>query len=327
MRVREHACAALLVLAFSGCARPPHSQSPTGYEVVHGWPQVPENEMLDEVSAVAVDRHDNVFVLTRAGREWPESGKFDTAPIAKPTVFLFDGKSGRLLARWGAGVFALPHSITVDAKDQVWITDVALHQAFKFSHDGRLLLSLGERAKPGNDARHFYKPSDVAVGNDGSIFVADGYGNSRVVKFDDAGKFLTTWGSKGKNPGQFDLVHGLTIDNQGHVCVADRQNARIQCFDRGGRFLFQWKGPPFVSPQDLKFDAKNRAYVIEAGNSAPPDETGVLVLDKDGKVIERIGRWGNYDGQFVDPHWVAVDSRGAVYVADFEGKRVQKFVR
>jgi peptidylamidoglycolate lyase len=297
------------------------------YRVVHGWPALPENEMLDEVSAVAVDRSDNVLVLTRAGRKWPESGKLDTSAIRKPTIFLFDGASGRLLNRWGASVFALPHSITVDKQGDIWVADVALHQVFKFSAVGKLLMTLGERAKPGKDATHFNRPSDVAIASDGSVFVSDGYGNSRVMKFSSSGKFLLAWGSRGSGTGQFNLPHGITVDRRGRVFVDDRENARIQCFDTNGRFLFAWKGPPFVSPQDVKLGSSGRSYVVEAGNEAPPDESGILVLGSDGSLLERIGRYGNYDGQFVGPHWVAVDSAESVYVADFEGRRVQKFVK
>jgi peptidylamidoglycolate lyase len=308
-------------------ASPPAAKDAPAYHVVHGWPQLPDNEMLDEVSAVAVDRQDNVLVLTRAGRKWADTGELDTTPIAKPTIFLFDGKTGRLLRRFGENLFALPHSITVDAAGKIWVADVALHQVFGLNSDGKLLTTLGERAKAGEDPSHFNRPSDVAVTRDGSTFVSDGYGNNRIVKFDGSGAFLQAWGTKGKAAGQLDLPHAIAIDGAGHICVDDRGNARIQCFDADGRHVFTWKGPPFVSPQDLKFDRTGRAYVVEAGNSDPPDETGVLVLDRSGKLLDRIGRYGNYDGQFVDPHWVAVDSKGAVYVADFEGRRVQKFVR
>ena len=301
--------------------------SPEHYHVVHGWPVLPGNTILDEVSAVGVDSQDNVLVLQRGGRKWPDSDVLDQAPIAVPTVFLFDGRTGRLLAKWGEKLFALPHSLTVDLKDNIWVADVAWHQVFKFSHDGRLLLTLGERGKPGDDSSHFNRPTDVAVAPDGSFYVSDGYGNSRVLKFAADGKFLFQWGTKGKEPGQFDLPHGIALDAAGRVFVVDRQNARVQVFDSAGRYLRQWKGPHFVSPQDIKIGSNGTAFVAEGGNDKPPDRTGILVMRPDGSLVERIGRYGNYDGQFQDPHWLAVGKRGQMYVADFTGRRVQKFVR
>src|SRR5690242_3974821 len=182
------------------------------YHVVHGWPVVPDNELLDEISAVAVDSHDDVFVLTRAGRKWPDSDVLDETPIPAATVFLFDGRTGNLRAKWGGNIFALPHSITVDNSDNVWVADVAFHQVFKFSHDGRLLLTVGERARAGTDRNHFNRPSDVAVEADGSFYVSDGYRNNRVLKFAKDGKFLLEWGTKGTGEGQFNLPHAIALD-------------------------------------------------------------------------------------------------------------------
>jgi peptidylamidoglycolate lyase len=215
------------------------------YHVVHGWPLLPDNTILDEVSAVGVDSHDNVLVLQRGGRKWPDSDVLDLAPIAVPTVFLFDGRTGRLLAKWGEKLFALPHGLTVDHQDNVWVTDVAWHQVFKFSHDGRLLLTLGERGKPGDDSSHFNRPTDVAVARDGSFYVSDGYGNSRVLKFAADGKFLFQWGTKGKEPGQLDLPHGIALDAAGRVFVVDRQNARVQVFDSNGQVPHAREGSSF----------------------------------------------------------------------------------
>lgn len=296
------------------------------YHVVHGWPVLPENTILDEVSAVAVDSQDNVLVLQRGGRKWPDSGALDESPIPVPTVFVFDGRTGRLLKKWGEKILALPHSITVDSKDNVWIADVALHQVFKFSHAGELLLKLGERAVAGDDAAHFNRPSDVAVAPDGSVYVSDGYGNNRIVKFGADGRFLLQWGSKGKNAGQFDLPHALTFD-RGRVYVLDRGNRRVQVFDSRGHFLAEWKGPPFASLQDVKIGRDGQAFVVQMGPEKLPDVSGLLVMRSDGSLVERVGCYGNYDGQFLDVHWVAVAKSGAVYTADFEGRRVQKFVR
>ena len=301
--------------------------SVTHYRIVHGWPVLPDNTILDEVSAVGVDSDDNVFVLTRGGRQWPDSDVLDLAPIPVPTIFLFDGRTGKLTSKWGENVFALPHSLTVDAGDNVWVADVALHQVFKFSHSGKLILTLGERGVAGEDTTHFNRPSDVAVDRDGSFYVSDGYRNNRVLKFSAAGEFLVQWGTKGKTAGQFDLPHGIASDGNGKVYVVDRGNARIQVFNRTGNYLAEWKGPPFISPQNIKISRDGTAFVAEIGSDKMADRSGLLVLRPDGSLIERVGRYGNYDGQFLDLHWVAVSSDGSVYTADFSGKRVQKFIR
>jgi peptidylamidoglycolate lyase len=302
------------------------SPSDVRYRVVYGWPELPENTMLDEVSGVAVDSKGNVFVLTRGGRKWPDSDVLDQTPVQSSTVFVFDGHSGRLLTKWGEKVMALPHQISIDRNDNVWIADVALHQVFKFSPDGKLRMTIGERGVSGDDNQHFNRPSDVAVAPDGSFYVSDGYGNNRVMKFSANGDFLMAWGMKGKAPGQFDLPHGIAIDTRGHVYVLDRGNRRVQVFDAEGGFLAEWNGQPFVSPQDMIIDAKGNLFVADGGNDQLPDRCGVWRLRPDGSVAGHFARYGNYDGQFVDPHAIAIDQNQAVYVADFSGKRVQKFV-
>lgn len=296
------------------------------YQVIHGWPQLPENSILDEVSAVAVDSENNIFVLQRGGRKWPDNDILDKSLIEVPTIYIFDGSKGTLFKKWGEKLFALPHSITIDSNDNVWVADVALHQVFKFSHDGKLLLTLGEAGVPGDDTSHFNRPSDVAIAADGSFYVSDGYGNSRVLKFSAEGKFLFEWGKKGKAAGEFDLPHGIALDASGHVYVVDRQNARIQVFNDKGKYITEWKGS-FIMPQDIKIGEDGTAFIVDPGNDQPPDRSGLLIVNKDGSLIERVGRYGNYDGQFLDPHWVALGKNGEVYVADFTGKRVQKFVR
>ena len=297
------------------------------YHVVHDWPIVPDNTMLDEVSAVGVDSHGNVFVLMRGGRKWPDSGEMDKTPIPVATVHVFDGKTGQFITKWGEKVMALPHGLTVDANDNVWITDVALQQVFKFSHDGKLLLTVGEKGVAGEDTGHFNLPSGVATVKDGSFYVSDGYRNSRIVKFSPEGKYLLEWGKKGNADGELNLPHCVAVDYSLKVYVADRENKRIQIFDANGKFLRKIAGPPFITPQSIAVARDGTIYVTESGNEAPPDETGVLVLRPDGSFIERVGRYGNYDGQVQDPHWVAVGKNGELYVADFAGKRVQKFVR
>ena len=302
------------------------AQAPANYRVVHGWPVLPENSILDEVTAVAVNARGDVLVLQRGGRKWPESDVLDQTLIPVPTIFVFDGPTGRLLTEWGEKLIALPHSLTVDHEDNVWVTDVALHQVYKFSPDGRLLLTLGGRGIAGADTLHFDRPTDVAIAQDGSFVVSDGYGNSRVVKFSADGRFLSQWGTRGTGPGQFNLPHGIAIDTSGRILVVDRANARIQVFDRSSNYLTQWTGVHFVSPQDIAIAGDGTAFVADMGDEKLPDRSGVLVFRRDGSLIGRFGRYGNYDGQFLVAHGVAVGKGGEVYVADFTGRRVQKFV-
>jgi len=305
-------------------AAPPVS----AHHVVHGWPVVPEGQVLGwVVSGVGVDSRGDVFVLHRAGREWPDSGDLDLHPILRPTVLVFDGKTGALRASWGADRFAMPHGLTVDGADNVWVTDVALQQVYKFSHDGRLLLTLGERAVAGADAAHFDRPTKVAVAGDGSFYVSDGYRNSRVVRFAADGRFLSQWGSKGSGPGQFDLPHGIALDEGGRVYVADRNNARVQVFDAAGRFLAEWKGDALGRPFDVAVASDGTIFVVDGGDlpREPPDRSAVVHVRADGTVMGRFGRFGVYDGELYRGHALATAGDGSVYVADANG-RVQKFV-
>jgi peptidylamidoglycolate lyase len=295
------------------------------YEVVHGWPELPPGEILGQATGVDVDSRGNVWVFHRAGREW--SDPFPTEPIGAPTVWVFDGPTGRLLNSWGADTFIMPHGLTIDPDDNVWLTDVGRHQVFKFTADGRLLLVLGEAGIPGDDARRFNMPTDVAVAEDGTFFVSDGYGNARVLKFAADGTLLLTWGSRGAGPGEFDLPHGIAIDNRGRVLVADRSNARVQVFDASGKFLDQWRSEELGRPYAAAAGAEDRVFIADGGDQpeTPPDRSGVAVVDADGQFVTRFGRFGNYDGQFRLAHDIAVTKDGAVYVVDAWGQRVQKF--
>jgi peptidylamidoglycolate lyase len=298
------------------------------YHVVHGWPLLPEGRSLDIVAGVGVDSRGDVFVFHRGGRKWPESDTLDTAPIAEPTVVVLDGRTGRQIAQWGANAFAMPHGLSIDRHDHVWLTDVALNQVFEFSHDGRLLRTLGVRGVAGDDSAHFNRPTKVAFASDGSIYVSDGYRNSRVVKFSREGKFELQWGTKGSGAGQFDLPHGIAVDARGRVYVADRNNARVEIFDAGGRFLSEWKGASYGRAFDVAVGPDGNVFIADGGDipAAEPDRSSVVVVRPDGAVIERFGRYGFYDGELFRAHDLAVGKDGSVYVGGADG-RVQKFVR
>ena len=325
-----------LAAAIGACASPgTHPPSAAAgdasprYHVVHGWPQLPEGDVLGAVSGVAVDSHDHVVVFRRADRAWAStSDELATTPIGASTVLFFDAADGVLRQAWGADTFAMPHGLRVDRNDNVWLTDVALHQVYKYSHDGKRLLVLGERGVPGRDTAHFDRPTDVAVLDDGSFYVADGYRNTRVMKFAADGRFLFQWGTPGTGPGQFDTPHSIAVDATGRVHVADRGNARVQVFTPDGQFLAQWKSEALGRPYGLALGRDGRWFVADGGDQPvnPPNRSALVVANATGAVLERIGRWGNYDGQFAIAHDVAVARDGSVYVGDIRGMRVQKFV-
>jgi peptidylamidoglycolate lyase len=274
-----------------------------------------------------VDSHNNVFVFHRSGRQW--TTPFPTEPIAAPTVTVIDGQSGKRVTSWGAGLFIMPHGLTIDREDNVWLTDVGLHQVFKFTHEGKLLLTLGERGKPGSDRAHFNLPTDVAVLPDGSFYVSDGYKNTRVVKFTAEGQYDFEWGTKGDAPGQFNLPHGIAVDARGRVYVCDRSNSRIQIFDARGKFLDQWKGPQIGRPYGVAVASTGHIFVIDGGEPSlrQSDRGKAVELDADGRVLDTFGSFGKEPGQFQVGHDIAVANDGSVYVAEGAGLRVQKFVR
>jgi peptidylamidoglycolate lyase len=303
-----------------------------GYRVVHGWPVLPKGRVLGNVSGCAVDSHDDVFVFHRNERTWPDSDELSIVPISLATVILFDGRTGRVLAEWGTNFFAMPHGLSVDRNDNVWLTDVALQQVFKFSHEGKLLQTIGARAIAGDDSSHFNRPTEVAVAPDGSFYVSDGYRNTRVIKFSPEGIFLFQWGSKGAGPGQFDLPHGVALDEVGRVYVSDRGNSRVQIFDPIGKYIGEWKGTYIGRPYDVAMAPRGIAVIADGGDrddqpDAPLDRSAAVLVQRDGMIVERFGRWGNSDGQFQNAHCVAVSKNGEVYVGDTTGGRVQKFVR
>jgi peptidylamidoglycolate lyase len=293
------------------------------FQVTHGWPKLSEGTILGQATGVDTDSHGRVFVFHRGSRQW--SDPMPAEPISETTIAVFDA-SGNQVASWGAGLFIMPHGLTVDSHDNVWLTDVGSHQIFKFSADGKLLLTIGERGVPGNNAGHFNLPTDVAVRKDGSFYVSDGYENTRVVRYSAAGKFELQWGRPGTGPGEFDLPHAIALDDEGQVYVADRSNARVQIFKANGEFVAQWKNAGIGRPYSLAVSGP-RAVTVDGGDQPEtgPDRSGAAIVNLDGSIVSRFGRFGNYDGQFRLAHDVAISCDGSIYVVDAWGQRVQRF--
>lgn len=268
---------------------------------VAGFPQVPKEVTLGKCSAVAVDSRSQVYLLHRG----------------KLPILCFD-RDGNFVRGWGDDFLLTPHGIRIDRDDNVWVTDIGNHLVLKFSPMGKLLLSLGTVNKPGLGVDQFNKPSDVAFGPAGEVYVSDGYVNTRVMQFDARGKFVKTWGKPGTGPGEFDLVHAIKIDSRQRVLVADRENERIQVFSLDGELLTIWKG---YAPYGIDIDRDGTIFVADVIANQ------IIQLDDTGKIVHIWGEKGEKPGQFQAPHMLASDAMGNLFVAEVDGKRLQKFVR
>ncbi len=294
-----------------------------GYVAQDTWAQVPAGWSWAEVTAVAVDRQDRVFVFNRG--EHP--------------VMVFD-QNGKFLRSWGEGVFTRPHGIFIGPDDAVYCTDDLGHTVQKFTPEGRLLFTLGTRGKPSETGstsidfrtivragEPFNYPTNLALSPTGDLYISDGYGNARVHKFSAEGQLLFSWGEPGNGPGQFRVPHGIAVDREGIVYVADRENSRIQLFSPDGKFLTEWTN--VVRPCQLCITPGGDIFVAELGFRAgmwpgthPPfaEATGgcLSILDAQGEVKARWGGGVNpcAPGDFFAPHDVRVDSRGDLYVSE-----------
>jgi DNA-binding beta-propeller fold protein YncE len=342
----------------SGTVKPPT------FQVDPSWPVVPNNWVLGEVSSIAVDGRDHIWVLHR-----PRSIPADKRANAAPPVLEFD-TSGKLLGSWGGDGkgFDWPereHGITVDAKGFVWISgnggwpkptgagsgdDMIL----KFTPQGKLVFQIGKRGQStGNaDMTNVHQPADAFVHTPtNELYVADGYGNQRVVVFDaGSGKFKRTWGAFGNmppaamapnpatpqpnqggpdGPPQFGLVHAVKVSNDGVVYVADRTNNRIQTFTTMGKFLKQVRlaqqGTVTPVPAGFAFSQDKPQRFLYVVDSGPMQ---VAVFDRQSLTqIGTIGMRGPNPGDFDIVHHMAADSKGNLYTAEIvTNRRAQKFV-
>ena len=269
---------------------------------VAGFLEIPKGLPVGAASGVDVDSRGRIYLFHRGPRP----------------ILCFD-KGGKLLRSWGDDLVGSAHGLRVDKDNNVWVTDIGHHVVMKFSPRGKLLLTLGQVDKPGTGTGQFDKPTDVGFGAKGVIYVSDGYGNSRVMKFDKRGKFLAQWGKPGKGRSEFDTPHAILVDRKGRVVVGDRENDRVQVFDADGKWLATWPG---FAPFGLVEDSRGAIFVADGRANQ------VLEVDPgSGKVVARFGSKGDQPGQFQLPHMLAVDKRGSLYVVEIQGKRLQKLER
>lgn len=261
---------------------------------------MPDNQPFAQCSAVSVNKNGQIYLFHRGVR-----------PI------LCMEANGKILQAWGDDLIKTAHGLRIDREGDVWVTDVGSHKVLKFSPEGKLLLTLGT-GEPGNGNDQFNQPTDIAFGLKDEVYISDGYGNSRVVKFHQKGQFIATWGSRGEKPGEFHLPHSIIVDSAGRVLVGDRENNRIQVFDADGKWLAQWRG---FAPYGMAFDADDRLFVAD-GRAAQ-----ILLIDDQGKVRKRWGQQGEALGEFQMPHMLGFDPAGNLYVAEVDGKRFQRLDR
>jgi sugar lactone lactonase YvrE len=307
------------------------------FELIPNWECCPKGDAYqhEDVAAVACDSQDRVYLHTRNGD--------------RVSVYHEDGK---FVGTWGDGVFKNAHGITI-ADDMVYATDNGDSVVRKFDLEGNLLMTLGtpgvttetgygKRRGPykihhnetvEHSAGPFNSCCNTAIARNGDLFVADGYGNARIHHFDRHGKLLNSWGEVGTGPGQFHLPHGLALDNDENVIVCDRENDRLQIFDRGGGLLGIWTD--VLRPTHAVVDKDGLIYVTELWR---PLETGqgsfmhgyadrdlpgrVTVFRKDGRIVARFGDDSSRreaPGNFIAPHGIALDSRGNLYVSEVSG--------
>jgi DNA-binding beta-propeller fold protein YncE len=354
------AVAALQLLA---CSSTQMAGAPAAveYAVDPYWPQpLPHQWQVGAVAGVAVDRRDHVWIVQRPSSLTDDEKAASFQPpravccVPAPSVIEFD-PAGKVVRSWGVtGTgFDFPkreHGIYVDAQDNVWIAGNhdQDHQVMKLSADGKFLLQIGKAGQTGgsNDTKLLGKPAHMEVDAAANeLYVADGYGNRRVIVFDaTTGAYKRHWGAYGSRPDdakttydpaaapsrQFGTpVHCVRLARDGLVYVCDRQNNRIQVFRKSGEFVREF----FLEKQTVQIGsvwdmvlsndpAQTYLYVADGGNNV------VHVLQRaTGAKVSAFGRNGRMAGQFHWVHNIAVDSKGNLFTAEVDtGKRLQRFV-
>ena len=315
---------------------------------------LPPDIYLGEVAGVATDSRGQLFVYTRTGNPTVGLGNSRLFSHGGSRLFQFD-RTGRFVREIGQGIYAflVAHSVRVDPQDNIWIVDEGSSQIVEFGPDGRVRMILGRKPEavsirlppsssttpaapaggrgnaqaPGSGGAgdQFTRPSDVAWDAAGNIFVADGHGpNARIAKFDARGRFLTSWGSRGTQPGQFDAPHSIATDAGGNVYVADPGNKRIQVFDGNGTFKSQIADIGVPMAICISRGPHPYLYSSHAGDSYGMDDAAIYKLELDGTIVGRFGSAGKELKQFGLVNAIDCRTSNELYVGELTNWRVQR---
>jgi DNA-binding beta-propeller fold protein YncE len=342
----------------------PTNDLPNPYETINDFFKLPEGRTWGSTSAVDVSPDGRiVWVAERCAANtcW-NATKGEMSPL--DTVFAFDAATGKLIRSFGAGMFVFPHGIHVDSEGNVWVTDgndnlprrargappdsplppppakVVGHQVVKFSPEGKVLLTLGQPGgnQPGKPAEpsSFYQPNDVITLPNGDILVAEGHSDApntshRIVRFSRDGKYLGEFGKRGNGPGEFIQPHGLALDSEGRLFVADRSNNRVQILTTDGKHIADM--PQFSRPSgiyirgDMLYSADSESGSVNKAHGAW--KRGIRIGSiKDGKVLYFIPDPQQHLTQgTLAAEGVAVDPAGNIYGAEVGPRQVVKYVR
>jgi DNA-binding beta-propeller fold protein YncE len=302
------------------------------YDSVPNFFKLPPNLYLGEGIGVATNSKGHVFVYTRSG---------------ETRLFEFD-QNGAFVRELGQGLygFAFAHAVRVDPQDNVWAVDEGTNMVIKFNPAGRVVMVLGRRPEAveelsamsgqgaytgANRPYSFNRPTDVAWDAAGNIFVSDGYGDSRVVKYDKNGRFMKSAGTRGNQPGQLNLPHTLATDARGNVYIGDRSNARVQVWDNDLNFkaIYDTVGSPWaicISPGPHQYLFVSNS-IPDNGDSRLAAQTGeIYKMELDGTIIGRFGKAGKALKEFSTVHEIDCRNPNELFVSEITDWRVQKIV-
>lgn len=294
------------------------------YELIENWLKIPDDYVFGNPTGVALKSNQNLVVFHRGSRSWQVP--MPKEKIVEDTFIEIDKVSGEIIKSWGSDLFIMPHGLEIDKEDNIWVTDVGLHQVIKFDSNGNELMVLGVENTPGKDSLHFNLPTDLAVSENGSFYVSDGYGNSRIVKFSSSGEYLFEWGVFGENKDEFNIPHGIDLDMEGNVYVADRENNKIQKYDSLGNFIAEWKNEIIGQLYSVNVNNDYLFGIDYIGyENLIPLGSDIIKFDLDLNMKSKFGRSGNYNGPKARYHDIQINNNGDIYVGDILNNTIQKF--